>query len=63
MKEYKIVANNDPLAVHSRGYYGDYGKGKAQARCDSGECGRYWMDKEQAAQGFHVVEVKGRETC
>ena len=62
MKEYKIVANNDQYAVQSRGYYGEYGRAKAQGLCDSGACGRYWMDKEQAAQGFRVVEQE-RETC
>lgn len=52
---YKIVAKDDSLAVHSVGYFGDYGKAKAQECIDSGECARFWMDKEQAAKGFVVV--------
>ena len=57
MSEYKIVAKNNPHAIHSVGYFGDYGRRKAQKRCDSGECARYWMDKEQAKIGFRVVLV------
>lgn len=50
---YKIVAKGDRLAVHSVGYWS---RERAQAVVDSGEAGRYWEDKELAAQGFEVVE-------
>lgn len=56
MTKYKIVAKNDHLAVHSVGYYGVSGREKAQNRVDSGDCAKFWMDKEQARQGFIVVE-------
>ena len=55
MTKYKIVAKNDKLAMHSSGYYGEQGKEKAQGKIDSGECAKYWADKEQAKQGFIVV--------
>lgn len=61
MAKYKIVAKNDNLAIHSVGYYGEQGKEKAQNMIDSGYCGKFWMDKEQARQGFVVVsDDKGR---
>jgi hypothetical protein len=53
--EYKIVLENDPLAVHSVGYYGDRGRKKAQDRVDSGYCGRHWGF---TTDSFVVVEVK-----
>lgn len=53
--KYKIVAKNDKLAVHSVGYHGEQGRDKAQRKIDSGECAKYWADKEQARQGFIVI--------
>ena len=58
---YKIVSKDDPMAVHSVGYYGESGRKKAQERCDNGYCARHWSDREQAEHGFMVVECKGRE--
>jgi len=57
--EYIIVAKKDHLAVHSVGYYS---KERAQKIVDSGECGRYWTDKELAAGGFEVIEKPARTT-
>jgi len=48
--KYKIVEKDNKLAVHSIGYYN---KEKAQARIDSGECIKYWMNKEAK---FVVIE-------
>lgn len=47
---YKIVEKNNPLAVHSVGYYD---KEKAQERINSGDCKKYWMNKEAE---FIVIE-------
>lgn len=57
MSEYKIVAKNDPHAVHSIGYFGECGKQKAQGLCDNGYCARHWANKEQAKAGFKVQKV------
>ena len=48
--KYKIVEKDNHNAVHSLGYYS---KEKAQQRIDSGECKKYWMDKEAE---FEVIE-------
>lgn len=51
MKTYKIVEIGNENAVHSVGYYD---REKAQARIDSGECLKYWSNKDAK---FKVVEV------
>ena len=40
---YKIVERDNHLALHSIGYYS---KEKAQTRIDSGECIKYWGNKD-----------------
>jgi hypothetical protein len=55
MVEYKIVEKENHLAVHSTGYFGDYGKTLAQKRIDEGYCIRHWLNKKTT---FVVVEVK-----
>jgi hypothetical protein len=47
---FKIVEKGDHHAVHSIGYFQ---KEKAQARIDSGECIKYWTNKEAE---FEVIE-------
>jgi hypothetical protein len=49
---YKIVEKGDHNAVHSIGYFN---KEKAQERIDSGECKKYWINKEAE---FEVIEDK-----
>ena len=60
--EYKILAKDNRLAVHSTGYFGEQGRIKAQTRVDTGYCARHWMNREQANNGFIVVEVSTNET-
>jgi len=48
--EYKIVERDDHNAVHSIGYHD---RQKAQDRVDSGECKKYWVNKEAE---FVVIE-------
>lgn len=50
--KYKIVEKDNHLAVHSVGYYD---KQRAQDRVDSGECKKYWTNKEAE---FEVIEDK-----
>jgi hypothetical protein len=57
VSEFIIVTKKDHLAVHSVGYYS---RERAQQVVDSGECGKYWSDKEQAACGFEVIEKPPR---
>ncbi len=47
---YKIVEKDNNNAVHS---IGQYDKEKAQKRIDSGECKKYWENKEAE---FIVIE-------
>lgn len=53
MEKYKIVEKGNIRAIHSVGYYGEEGKNKAQKRIDTGECHKYWSDKDKE---FIVVE-------
>jgi len=48
--KYKIVEKDDHYAVHSIGYYD---KQKAQDKVDSGECKKYWINKDAE---FEVIE-------
>jgi hypothetical protein len=47
---YKIIQKNNK-AVHSIGYFD---REKAQKRIDSGDCLKYWIDKDAI---FEVIEM------
>jgi hypothetical protein len=49
---FKIVAKENPLFLHSSGYYD---REKAQARIDSGDVYKYLYEKDKALT-FIVVE-------
>jgi len=54
--KYKIVEKGNKNAVHSVGYYD---KQKAQDRIDSGDCLKYWINKE--AEFIVVEDVSDRD--
>jgi hypothetical protein len=46
--EYKVVTEGSPNEVWARGFYGDYGKAKAQNKIDEGYFHQYMYEADKS---------------
>lgn len=61
--EYKVVTEGEVNEVWGTGFYGDYGKQKAQSRIDEGYFHRYMYEKDKHKKLIVIpIKMKTLET-